>query len=131
MWFCEGHATQPVTKHEAIPSLTRGSGARHSNEELVNGIGEFQDQKDRCGAPADRSDTDEKSECAHREWYRNLGLRRPTRSWRLGAPRPAAMMKSGGGYEGQPNANKTKPGKGGGPLIAAPQGEPQFALRMG
>jgi hypothetical protein len=119
MWFCEGHATQPVTKHEAIPSLTRGSGVRHSNEELVNGIGEFQDQKDRCGAAADRSDTDEKSECAHREWYRKLGLRRPTRSWRLEAPRPPAMMKSGG-YEGQPNA-----------LIAAPQGEPQFALRMG
>ena len=40
------------------------------------------------------------------------------------------MIKSGGGYEGQPNANNTKPGKGGGALIAAPQGEPQFALRM-
>ena len=34
----------------------------------------------------------------------------------LEAPRTAAMMKSGGGYEGQPNANKTKPGKGGGAL---------------
>jgi hypothetical protein len=61
----------------------------------------------------------------------NLGLRRPTRSWRLEAPPPggnneerAAVMKA------YPNANKTKPGKGGGALIAAPQGEPQFALRM-
>jgi hypothetical protein len=32
----------------------------------------------------------------------------------LEEPRTAAMMKSGGGHEGQPNANKTKPGKGGG-----------------
>jgi hypothetical protein len=55
---------------------------------LLNGIGEFQDQKDRCGAPADRRDTDGKSECAHREWYRKLGLRRSTRILEAGGTAP-------------------------------------------
>jgi hypothetical protein len=82
---------------------------------VLNGMASSRIRKITAELRADRSDTDEKSECAHREWYRNLGLRRPTRSWTLGAPRPAAMMKSSG-YEGQSMQIKPSPARAAVPI---------------